>query len=234
MESKFFIFISIFITTFSCIEVTVKESNIKHTGDSIGDGLVVFFVGYTQRNLKLSINDTIVFDGIVFPDSGVFYTDLMIQTNIRNSNYYRFNINHSESENNFILPAQGLDSISIGEVGLFNIQYVEKKYPNKNKNFTFYLSKNIANNCNVKIAADSDTIYNGKFLNNYPRRYYNSMKLTHTFSKKRFIEIYVEIFDDFTYFSIDTEKFDAVKVDFKNQLLITTNLDEEWSRNHVN
>lgn len=222
------------MSTLSCVEVSVKESNIKHTSDSIDDGLVVFFVGYTQRNLKLSINDTIVFDGIAFPDSGVFYTDLKIQTNIRNSNNYRFKINHSESENNFILPAKGLDSISISEVGLFNIQYIEKQNPNKNKIFTFYLSKNFANNCIVKIAADSDTLYNGKFLNNYPRRYYNTMKFTHTFSKKRYIEIYLEIFDYFTYFSIDTEEFDAVKVDFNNHLLITTNLDAEWSRKQVN
>ena len=93
MENNFFIFCAILISTLSCVEVTVKESNIKHTSDSIDDGLVVFFVGYTQRNLKLSINDTIVFDGIAFPDSGVFYTDLKIQTNIRNSNNYRFNIN---------------------------------------------------------------------------------------------------------------------------------------------
>ncbi len=192
-----------------------------------------FFLGYSQRDLTLSINDTIVFDGIAYPDTGVYYTHLRISTNIRNSPDYRFKVIHSGCENNFHLLAKGLDSLAIGEVGLFNIEHIEKKQPNKKRVFTFYLTKNIANNCNVKIAADSVTLYDGLFLNNYPRRYYNTMKFTHNFSKKRYIEMYVEIFDNFTYFSIDTEKYDGVRVDFDNHLVITTNLDEEWYYNYT-
>lgn len=226
-------YLSILIFFLSCTKVSVNEPSKIQTIEANRNGLVVTFLGYAQRDLFLSINDAVVFEGIAYPDSGVYYTNLEIPTNIRNLVDYKFKVIHSGSENNFQLPAQGLDSLAIGEVGLFNIEHIEKKYPNKNKEFTFYLSKNIANNCKVKIAADSVTLYDGLFLNNYPRKYYNSMKFTHTFSKKRFVEMYVEVFDNFTYFSIDTEKYDAVKVSFDNHLIITTNLDEEWNTSYI-
>jgi len=225
-----FIFVIIFSST-SCIEVNNSSESKSTTINK--NGLTLYFSTYSQRFLKIEINDSIVYNSLAFTDSVFTYTDLMIQTKMKDTIGYKFKVNYSGCEHNFYLPAKGLDTLFIAEVGLFNVAHIEKKNPTRNREFAFYMSKNIANNCNAKIAADSVTLYDGLFLNNYPRRYYNTMKLTHTFSKKRYIEMYVEIFDNFTYFSIDTEKYDGVRVDFDNHLVITTNLDEEWKRrNH--
>lgn len=232
MKTKYLILLLVVLTSISCkkrIEQSeVQKPEIKH------NGLCLYFSTYSQRDLKVEINDKTVFNGLAFKDSVFKWTDLEIPTNVRDTIDYKIKVIYSNCEHNFYLPANGLDSIYIAEASFFNIEHVEKKQPNKRKEFTFYLSKNIANNCNVKIAADSVTLYDGMFLNNYPRRYYNTMKFTHTFSeKKRYVEMYVKIFDNFTYFSIDTEKYDAVKVNFDDHLVITTNLDEEWYYNYT-
>lgn len=231
MKTKYLILLFVVLTSISCKKKIdhneVQKPEIKH------NGLGLYFSTYSQRNLKIEINDTTVFNGFAFKDSVFIWTDLKISTNVRDTIDYKIKVKYSDCEHNFYLPAKNLDSIYIAEVSFYNIEHIEKKQPNQKREFTFYLSKNIANNCNVKIAADSVTLYNGLFLNNYPRRYYNTMKFTYTFSeKKRYVEMYLEIFENFTYFSIDTEKYDAVKVSFDNHLVITTNLDEEWHYNY--
>lgn len=231
MKTKYLFLLFLVLTSISCKKRI--DLNELHKPDIKHNGLFIYFNTYAQRYLKININDSVVFDQFAFPDSVFKYTKLEIPTNARDSVEYNFNVAYSDCEHNFYLPAKGLDSLIISEASFFNIEHIEKKQPNQKREFTFYLSKNIANNCNVKIAADSVTLYNGLFLNNYPRRYYNTMKFTYTFSeKKRYVEMYLEIFENFTYFSIDTEKYDAVKVSFDNHLVITTNLDEEWHYNY--
>lgn len=228
MKLIYFLYSFVVLTSISCNknndQSEVQKSEIKY------NGLTLYLSGFFNSNLQLTINDTLVFDETSNAEPGRIFKRKECLTSIRNSHFYTFNLRYSDCVKNFHLPAKELDSLIISEVSLFDIKHIEKKIPNKKKEFSFYISKNIANNCSVKIAADSDTLYKGLFLNNYPRRYYNSMKFTHTFSKKRFIEIYVEIFNNFTCFSIDTEKYDAVKITYDNHLVITTNLDEEWKR----
>jgi len=226
MKKLFFFTILIFY--FSCNKTKEIQENEK-----VSNGLVVFFTGQygDNFNLRLTINGTSVYDSMLVYNKLKSDPWMMeIVTNIRDSVGYLFQVRYDNKEKTFYIPAKGLDSLIISYAGFFEVNLTPKTENKKDSVFSIYLTKNIDDNCNVKIASDSDTLYNNKFINNYPPRIFDKMKFTPDITNKGkgSKSFYVEIWNKFIYFYCDPTKYNSADVILNCKYVITTNLDEEW------
>ncbi len=227
MKLKYIFYMLIFMLYSSCNETNHKIKSKSKNNNLDKNGLIIYFSSQFQDKLQLSINDIVVYDSIVYYNMNDFSNRMEILTDVIDSVGYHFNVKFSNKEKTFFLPSKGLNKIIISYGGVFDIELIENKSIENDK-FTIYLSKNIEDNCNVKIAADSDTLYNGKFINNYPPKYFNTMELKYNKNKNKKINFYVEIWNTFIYFDCIPAKYCCVKVNLDYSYRIATNLDGDW------
>jgi hypothetical protein len=228
---KKIIIFSILLISFSCIK-TNHNTEIKNLTTN-RKGIIIFFNGniVEDSKLKISINEQIVFDKIIYYNDSHQYVDkIKIQTNIKDTTGYNFKIQFSNREKSFFLPANGLDSVLINYSCYFDVKLVDDSFPVQKKPFEIRLTKNIEKSSIVKIAADSDTLYIGEFINNFPQRYYNSMNFTPDLIVTKAYNFYVEIDKYYIYFDYFPKWNRCVNVDFYSYFNIFTNLDDDWEK----
>jgi len=228
MKINLFLVISLTFIFFSC-------NKQKENKDAKISGLVVYISGDLDDNcpVQLTINGIEVFNGAMVYGKIPEIPDLMkIQTNIRDSAGYFFEMRFCDREKSFYIPAVGLDSIIIASFCYIKIEEYDLRGENLDKDFTFYITKNITDQCNLKIAIDGDTLYDGKFINNYPIHKYNTMKFIPEINKKGNLKFYVEVENEFVKryieFERSVEKYKSVHLDMKCDFNVTTNLDDNW------
>ena len=193
------------------------------------DGIVVFFSGQCndKSDLFISINGHIVYDTVALYgklDYDPYRID--IKTNIRDSLGYNFYVKYLNVEKTFYIE-DNIDSLIISFGAGFYLNKVDRTM--NDTTFALFITKNVTDICNIKIAMDNDTVYDGLFLNNYPNRKYNTMRLPIKRTNKRFADFYVEIWENkFIHFGCDFEKTSAINVDMDCSFFITTNLDNDW------
>jgi hypothetical protein len=195
------------------------------------NGLVIYFAGQhgDTSNLKIIINENVVYNNkIVYGKIKDSPWRMKIETNIRDTVGYYFNIKYFNESKSFFLPAKGIESVLISYGGFYNVDLISKTESSKDSVFAIYLTKNIIDNCSVKIASDSDTIYHGLFINNYPPIDYNTMRFIPQLQNKGIRNFYVKIWNFDIYFDCNPEKYSSARVNLDCSFNIFTNLDEEW------
>jgi len=226
MKSKFCIGLFLITIFVSC--------NRKETlGDNQDNGIVVFFssiYGDTSY-LKISINEHVVYDGQIKQDTTeLSHSTIKIPTNIRDTLGYSFNVTYSNIERTFYLPAKDVDKVKICFGGIFNVDFISKEENNKDSVFTMYITKNIGDNYIVKIANNTDTLYNGMFLNNYPEIDYNTMKFVPKINNKGRSSLCVMIWNTYIYVDCMPEKHSAVNIHLNYIFKVYTNTYEDWEK----
>jgi hypothetical protein len=189
------------------------------------------------KNVQLKINGKDVYDGEMKYDtlSNIpFY--MKIQTGIRDTSGYYFEVRFNNRYKAFYVPAKGLESLIIAYNNFFDFEMKDVANGSPDSLYTIYITNAFADESMLKIAINSDTLYNGKYFNNYPTHSYDTLKFVPGIKRSEIVNMYFEIDEMSEKIKINLDG----KYDFNLKIVntlylnvncyfnIITNLDENW------
>ncbi len=193
----------------------------------------------TIKNVSLTVNDRKVYDDEMKYGSIVdfpFDKEVKVNTKANDTTGYYFEVSFNNQYKSFYIPAKGLESLIIAHVRYFEFEVRENSKAEQDTTFTIFISKNITDNCNLKIAINNDTLYNGKFYNNYPTHSYDTLKFIPNIRRSQISSMYFEIEEALEKTSIKLEaiydfnpdKINVLYINLNSFINVITNLDDNW------
>ncbi len=227
--------------TYILLLVALLFSCSKHSQDN-KDGITVYLSVpdmTTIKNVSLKVNGKKVYDDEMKYGSISdipFRKEVKTKIKANDSTGYYFEVSFNGRYRSFYIPAKGLESLIIANVRDFEFEVKENTKAEQDTTFTIFISKNITDNCNLKIAINNDTLYNGKFYNNYPTHSYDTLKFIPNIRRSQISSMYFEIEEALEKTSIkleaiydfDPDKINVLYINLNSFINVITNLDDNW------